>query len=110
MQYIIGADGRRSQVRKLVFGDQLYVDKNVISVAFCKYQVKGTTKSMGWMDTISALASVNHTIFELVGRPREGMTSVTLQIFVKQSEFDALQQEGYTFKQVSKFSYWAAFE
>jgi hypothetical protein len=103
----IGADGRKSTVRRLRCGDALCVDGTVMKIVFCKYEVKGETCSLGWLKYFSLSQTntvVKHTINELVGRPKEDrntdeqVTSVTLQIFVSNDEFQTLENEHYTFK------------
>lgn len=89
-KYFIGAGGRRSIVRAQVFGDALCADYNVMRVAFCKYRVSSRTRSFGWFKYMKLLHKADHTIAELVGRPKDGVTSVTLQIFVSDAEYNSL--------------------
>uniref|UniRef100_A0A7S2U5Q7 FAD-binding domain-containing protein n=1 Tax=Lotharella oceanica TaxID=641309 RepID=A0A7S2U5Q7_9EUKA len=95
-RYIIGAGGRRSIVRAQKFGDALLVNHNVMKVVFCKYRCKGKTERFGWMRSISLMHEADHTINELIGRPKDGVTAVTLQIFVSGNEYKQLG--GFTFK------------
>ena len=63
-------------------------------------QVRGKTKSLGWLKYLSLLHSdtVHHTVNELVGRCHDGVTAVTLQLFVSAPEFEDLLAHKYTFK------------
>ena len=93
-RYLIGADGRRSIVRRQRFGDQLCRDYNVTKIVFCKYEVVGTSKALSWLQYIQLSqgnSAVSHTVKEIVGRPDQGKTAVTLQVFVSSSEFDQLR-------------------
>jgi hypothetical protein len=78
-------------------------------IVFCKYETVGETRALGWVSYLHAAqfdSSVTHTINELVGRPQRTpeadggetvKTAVTLQCFVSEQEFTAL--DGYTAKQ-----------
>jgi len=92
-KYIIGADGRRSVVREERFDNALCQDYSVMKIAFCKYEVSGDTEALGWLEYIKlsqANDNVKHSIKEIVGRKKDGVTAVTLQIFVGNEEFEAL--------------------
>jgi 2-polyprenyl-6-methoxyphenol hydroxylase-like FAD-dependent oxidoreductase len=99
-RYIIGADGRRSIIRAQRFGDKLVQDYTVMRLAMCKYEVRGITEAHGWLKYMALLgdSNVHHTVQEVVGKPKDGFTAVTLQFFVTAKEFDELQARQYSFK------------
>jgi pimeloyl-ACP methyl ester carboxylesterase len=71
-KYFVGADGKRSIVRRERFGDCLCADYQVMRIVFCKYEVAGRTHGLGWskfFDVSQFNLEVTHTINELVGRP-----------------------------------------
>jgi len=97
-RFLIGADGRRSVMRAQRFGDRLCQDYSVMRIMFCKYEVQGETSSLAWGDYISlSQQHVQHSVVEIVGRMHDGVTAVTLQVFVNRVEFEDLQ--GYTAKE-----------
>ncbi|GAB5372777.1 hypothetical protein AAMO2058_001693900 [Amorphochlora amoebiformis] len=101
-RYFIGADGRKSVMRTQKFGDNLCLNYNVMKVAFCKYRVEGETSPFHWTRYISLVHDSNHTIYELIGKPKDGVTSVTLQIFVSSEELEKMSR--FNFKDPAKIA------
>ena len=94
---IIGTDGSHSVVRHEVFGNRLAVKQTLEHVAFCKYEAVGKVNQMkNIKEQYAALKLIKHLVLENVGREKDGVTPVTLQIKIDAETYKKM--EGARFK------------
>lgn len=89
---IIGADGARSQVRKFICNDEMAFQENLNNIVELKYQIKGRGTALPLGKYISTMAMLHHSIFEYVGKEKNGVTSVSLRFFVNNATFQAMEE------------------
>jgi 2-polyprenyl-6-methoxyphenol hydroxylase-like FAD-dependent oxidoreductase len=94
---VIGADGSHSMIRKRVFGGQMRYYEYLQFIVEVKYEVSGTTRPFNMVTEAYPTMKVMGCIAtEHVGKEKEGVTPVTLRLFVDEKTLETLSEA--TFK------------
>ncbi len=89
---IIGADGAHSAVRKQLFDDKKIVDTNLQYIVEIKYKAKETVSRLSNLVYGPALGQVPHLVSENVGKEKDGVTPVSLFIFVDEATYKEIRE------------------
>lgn len=102
----IGGDGARSTVHEQIFNGELEVQKTLKYIAQVKYHVEGSAKVIGFLKKSGVLSRSRHTIYEQIGKEKEGRSPVTLTILIDEPVFDKMKESRggkfYQFKDIEK--------
>lgn len=90
---IIGADGAHSKIRRQLFDDQKVIDTNLQYIVEVKYQAQGSTKHLKSSTYGFALGQVPYLVSENVGKPKNGLTPVSLFVFVDEKTYNSVRQK-----------------
>jgi len=89
-QFIIGSDGSHSMVRKSIVGETLGFQRDLKYIVDIKYEVKGQAMRASYLNEYPTTKIMNHLATEYVGRSMDGVTPVTLRLFVDRDTFMSL--------------------
>lgn len=92
-QYIIGADGANSLVRKEVFNDKKKEDEVLQHTVLFKYTINGEGKTLDRLECLKLSSDIGSFVSEHVGKPLNGASSATLQLFVDKETSEAIAQD-----------------
>jgi len=92
----VAADGSRSPMREALIGEDMTGQKSTTEyplryVTEVKYQAEGRPGKLDvFGDQYKANKLMPHTVFEYVGREKEGITPVTLRTFLDRKTYEAI--------------------
>ncbi|QQG35579.1 MAG: hypothetical protein HYS17_08600 [Micavibrio aeruginosavorus] len=100
----VAADGAHSRMREALLGSSSTREYPLQYVVEVKYQAEGRTGKLEFLgDNYFANKRIPHMIFEYVGREKEGITPVTLRVFMDRGTYDAIPEA--SFKKPLKLEY-----
>lgn len=92
----IGADGSHSKVREVIFANKYNFKSDLKYVVEVKYQAQQTAPSLSPNDIYPTLKFINTIAEEHIGKPKDGITPVTIRFFIDKDNYEKMQ--GATFK------------
>lgn len=96
-EIIVGADGSHSVVHEQIFNHEYQIKKTLQYIAEIKYEVNGKTRELNKFTEVGPTISyADHFVSEFVGKEKEGLTPVSLRIFVDEKIYEKMK--GASFK------------
>jgi hypothetical protein len=93
----IAADGAHSRMRKELLGEEDIIKKDLQNVIEIKYEARGDSRALNFLKEGYKTQKIQlFMTFEYVGRTKDGVTPITLRIFVDKETFDNVPEA--TFK------------
>jgi len=88
-QVIVGADGSRSTVRQLFFGEVFKLQECLRCIVDLKYEVEGPTRKLDLSTQAYALLKVlPYLVEEHVGKVKDGLCPVTIRFIIDEKLYD----------------------
>ncbi|MCW8469352.1 hypothetical protein OQJ19_01590 [Fluoribacter gormanii] len=95
--YFVGSGGLRGVVHPQVFNGEDQINESLRYAVEVKYKASGKTRSLNKVTELpGVLAYTNHLVSEYVGHLKDGLTPISLRIFVDEPTYQAMK--GATFK------------
>lgn len=102
-RHFIGADGAASRIRmSLMGGRESVTSRHFQHVAELKYEARGKTRALEFEESYKTNKLLSGMAFEHVGQERDGLTPVTVRLFIDEETYAALPDM--TFKKPSSLA------
>ncbi len=87
----IAADGAHSRMRKALLGENNVFTRDLQRVVEIKYESSGTSRNLDFVkEGYKTQKLLSFMTFEYVGRTKEGVTPVTLRMFLDKNTYDSI--------------------
>lgn len=95
--YFVGSGGLRGIIHPQVFHNENQINESLRYAVEVKYKAIGEAKALSLFSGLSGvLANTNHVVSEYVGHLKDGLTPISLRIFIDKPTFEAMKEA--TFK------------
>lgn len=96
-EYFVGSGGLRGIIHPQVFADENQINEPLRHAVEVKYKAIGVTRALSKLSEVPGVsARSNHLISEYVGHEKEGLTPISLRIFIDALAYDFMKSA--TFK------------
>lgn len=90
--YFVGSGGLRGIIHPQVFNGENQINEPLRYAVEVKYKASGKTRALNkFTELPGVLANVNHLVSEYVGHLKEGLTPISLRIFIDAATYQAMQ-------------------
>lgn len=95
--YFVGSGGLRGIIHPQVFLGKKQINETLRYAVEVKYKVEGAVRSLNKLTELpGVLANTEHVVSEYVGHLKDGLTPVSLRIFISENDYEVMQRA--TFK------------
>jgi hypothetical protein len=95
--YFVGSGGLRGIIHPQVFLGKNQINETLRYAVEVKYKAEGAVRSLSKLTELpGVLANTEHVVSEYVGHLKEGLTPISLRIFISEDDYEVM--EGATFK------------
>lgn len=91
-EYFVGSGGLRGIIHPQVFNNKNQINEMLRYAVEVKYKASGATRGLHKVTELPGiLANCNHMVSEYVGRERDGVTPVSLRIFIDEATSQSMK-------------------
>lgn len=95
-KHFIAADGAVSRMRMALMGGRESVTSRIFQhVAELKYEAKGAARALEFHESYKTNKLLSGMAFEHIGKERDGVTPVTVRLFIDEKTYKALPDMGF---------------